>query len=170
MRHTGALILWGAGAARFGIVGCGHGAILPFGWAVDLYGRFTLAPPIGVKLFLKKCVKSNIPAEVGETPGAPPVDTRLSEAYNHCMKIGFDPTKRDKTLKESGLDFEDTPDLFSSLRRITYTDNRKDYGELREVTMGGMRGALGRGGSHSAWGSAKNHLNEKNQCQRNPLV
>ena len=127
-------------------------------------------PPIGVKLFLKKCVKSNIPAEVGETPGAPPVDTGLSEAYNHCMKIGFDPTKRDKTLKERGLDFEDTPDLFSSLRRITYTDNRKDYGELREVTMGRIRGALGRGGSHSAWGSAKNHLNEKSQCQRNPLV
>jgi len=86
------------------------------------------------------------------------------------MKIGFDPTKRDKTLKEYGLDFEDTPDLFSSLRRITYTDNRKDYGELREVTMGGIRGALGCGASHGAWGSGKNHLNEKSQCQRNPLV
>ena len=47
------------------------GAMLPFGWAVDLYGKFAF-PPIGVKLFLKKCVKSNIPAEVGETPGAPP--------------------------------------------------------------------------------------------------
>ena len=48
------------------------GAILPFGWAVDLYGRFTFPlPPIGIKLFLKKCVKSNIPAEVGETPEAP---------------------------------------------------------------------------------------------------
>jgi hypothetical protein len=58
------------------------------------------------------------------------------------MKIGFDPTKRDKTLKEYGLDFEDTPDLFSSLRRITYTDNRKDYGELREVTMGELEGGL----------------------------
>ena len=72
MRHTGALILWGAGAARFGIVDVVMGAILPFGWAVDLYGKFTFPPPLGVKLFLKKCVKSNIPAEVGETPGSPP--------------------------------------------------------------------------------------------------
>jgi len=29
------------------------------------------------------------------------------------MKIAYDPAKRDKTLEERGLDFEDAPEVFS---------------------------------------------------------
>ena len=67
------------------------------------FSRPYVSPPIGVKLFLKNCVKSNIPAEVGETPEAPPVDTGLSEAYNHCMKMAL--TRPSGTRPSSSADW-----------------------------------------------------------------
>jgi hypothetical protein len=52
------------------------------------------------------------------------------------MKIEYDQQKRRATLDERGLDFEDAPIIFASSRRITWKDNRQDYGENRLITMG----------------------------------
>ena len=54
------------------------------------------------------------------------------------MKITYDPSKRQKTLEERGLDFEDAPLLFAG-KHFTRKDDRKDYGEVRLVTVGMLR-------------------------------
>ena len=51
------------------------------------------------------------------------------------MKITCDPSKRQKTLEERGLDFEDAPLVFAG-KHFTREDDRKDYGEVRFVTAG----------------------------------
>jgi uncharacterized DUF497 family protein len=56
------------------------------------------------------------------------------------MKIEYDPEKRKKTLKERGLDFEDALIVFTTGRRISKIDSRKDYGEERVITMGELAG------------------------------
>ena len=55
------------------------------------------------------------------------------------MRIAYDPAKRAATLRERGLDFEDAAFVFAGLtaERI---DDRKDYGELRWITAGWLRG------------------------------
>ncbi|MBF0142698.1 MAG: BrnT family toxin [Magnetococcales bacterium] len=58
------------------------------------------------------------------------------------MELEYDLSKRLTTRKRRGLDFEDAPKVFSSPRRITWTDTRQDYGETREVTMGELDGRL----------------------------
>lgn len=51
------------------------------------------------------------------------------------MKITCDPNKRAKTLEERGLDFRDAMHVFAG-RHLTRTDDRKDYGESRQITAG----------------------------------
>ena len=51
------------------------------------------------------------------------------------MKITFDPSKRDLTLKHRGLDFARAGDVFAG-RTITVVDGRFDYGEVRFITAG----------------------------------
>jgi uncharacterized DUF497 family protein len=51
------------------------------------------------------------------------------------VEITFDPSKRDKTLKERGLDFRDAAKVFSG-DELTRADTRFDYGEERFVTAG----------------------------------
>ena len=51
------------------------------------------------------------------------------------MRIGYDPTKRQKTLDERGLDFEDAPDVFAGLT-FEIEDTRQDYGETRMICFG----------------------------------
>ncbi len=58
------------------------------------------------------------------------------------MQIEYDPHKPLATLAERGLDFEDAPFVFKAPRRITWQDNRRDYGEIREITMGELAGRL----------------------------
>lgn len=53
------------------------------------------------------------------------------------MEISFDPDKRDKVLRERGLDFADAGTLFEG-RSKTVEDDRFDYGEVRYVTFGWM--------------------------------
>ncbi|HWA88531.1 MAG TPA: BrnT family toxin [Rhizomicrobium sp.] len=57
------------------------------------------------------------------------------------MEISFDPAKRDKTLRERGLDFADAEKLFGG-RSLTLVDDRFDYGEARFQTYGLMDGQL----------------------------
>jgi hypothetical protein len=51
------------------------------------------------------------------------------------MKITFDPSKRDLTLKHRALDFARASEVFAG-RTITVLDDRFDYGEARFITAG----------------------------------
>lgn len=57
------------------------------------------------------------------------------------MKITFDPSKRDLTLKHRGLDFTRAAELFAS-PTATIVDDRFDYGEVRFITAGHLDGRL----------------------------
>jgi len=51
------------------------------------------------------------------------------------MRITYDPQKREKTLSERGLDFEDTPKVFAGTH-LQLEDDRQDYGERRWQVVG----------------------------------
>jgi len=55
------------------------------------------------------------------------------------MKITCDPNKRAKTLEERGLDFMDAAQVFAG-SHLTGIDDRKDYGEARQITIGYLNG------------------------------
>jgi uncharacterized DUF497 family protein len=57
------------------------------------------------------------------------------------MKISYDPAKRERTLTERDLDFEDTGTVFDG-PEYTSEDDRRDYGETRFVTVGLFRGRM----------------------------
>ncbi len=57
------------------------------------------------------------------------------------MEISFDPVKRDKTLRERGLDFMDAPEVFADTT-VDQDDDRFDYGERRQVSVGHLRGRM----------------------------
>ena len=57
------------------------------------------------------------------------------------MEISYDPKKRDSTLAERGLDFNDAKRVFAGTT-IDLLDDRKDYGELRWVTYGLLSGRM----------------------------
>lgn len=51
------------------------------------------------------------------------------------MRFTFDSDKRDRTLKERGLDFADASEVFAG-PTLTVSDDRRDYGEPRFITIG----------------------------------
>ena len=57
------------------------------------------------------------------------------------MRISYDPEKRDWTLAERGLDFNDATQVFAG-PTIDILDDRKDYGEVRWVTYGLLNGRM----------------------------
>ena len=57
------------------------------------------------------------------------------------MKITFDPAKRAITLAERELDFLEAAVVFAGATH-TIEDDRYDYGEIRWVTYGLLRGRL----------------------------
>jgi uncharacterized DUF497 family protein len=57
------------------------------------------------------------------------------------MEITFDPAKRDWTLRQRGLDFADAVEVFAG-PVYQEPDNRRDYGEMRIVTIGFLRGRM----------------------------
>jgi len=57
------------------------------------------------------------------------------------MKLTFDPVKRAVTLAERGLDFEDATDVFAG-KTWNIPEERRDYGEIRMITVGRLRGRL----------------------------
>ncbi len=57
------------------------------------------------------------------------------------MEITFDPTKREWTLRERGLDFTQAAEVFADLT-IDIPDLRRDYGEPRINTVGHLRGRM----------------------------
>ena len=57
------------------------------------------------------------------------------------MRISYDPVKRQKTLDERGLDFDDAPAVFAGLT-FEVEDTRQDYGETRIICFGYLAGRL----------------------------
>jgi uncharacterized DUF497 family protein len=57
------------------------------------------------------------------------------------VEITFDPDKRAKTLEERGLDFLDAASVFAG-HHFTAIDDRRDYGELRNITVGLLNGRM----------------------------
>ncbi len=51
------------------------------------------------------------------------------------MALTWDKAKRQRTLKERGLDFADAELIFAG-RSMTLSDERRDYGEPRFITAG----------------------------------
>ena len=57
------------------------------------------------------------------------------------MKITFDGAKRDLTLLERGLDFEDAVIVFAGVT-VEIEDTRKNYGEHRIICFGTLEGRI----------------------------
>ncbi len=84
------------------------------------------------------------------------------------MKITYDTIKRERTLIERGLDFEDSKEVFSG---VVYEieDTRKDYGETRIMCFGLLKermvvvGYVQRGNSRHIFSMRK--ANEKEQAR-----
>lgn len=57
------------------------------------------------------------------------------------MRISYDPAKRQLTLQERGLDFEDARWVFAG-PTFELEDQRKDYGEKRILCFGRLLGRL----------------------------
>lgn len=82
------------------------------------------------------------------------------------MKITYDKNKRELTLKERGLDFETSIEVFTG-RVYELEDTRKDYGEKRVMCFGLLKdrmvviGYVQRGNSRHIFSMRK--ANEKEQ-------
>ena len=57
------------------------------------------------------------------------------------MRITYDPAKRQKTLAERGLDFEDAGEVFAGVT-VEVDDDRLDYGERRIICYGLLEGRI----------------------------
>ncbi|MEK6746321.1 MAG: BrnT family toxin [Pseudomonadota bacterium] len=57
------------------------------------------------------------------------------------MKITYDENKREITLKERNLDFEDAIEVFSN-ETFEIEDKRKNYGETRIICYGFLKGRM----------------------------
>lgn len=57
------------------------------------------------------------------------------------MPLTFDPAKREKTLQERGLDFNDAAFVFEG-DTLEIEDTRKDYGETRIICYGLLAGRM----------------------------
>jgi uncharacterized protein len=57
------------------------------------------------------------------------------------MRITFNRAKREQTLRERGIDFEDAKYVFAG-RTVDQEDDRADYGEVRMQTVGYLNGRM----------------------------
>lgn len=57
------------------------------------------------------------------------------------MRVSYDSAKRERTLADRGLDFEDAEAIFQGMT-IEVEDTRKDYGERRILCFGLLAGRL----------------------------
>ena len=57
------------------------------------------------------------------------------------MLISYDPAKRERVLKDRGLDFEDARVVFDGMT-VEVEDQRRDYGETRMICFGLLAGRL----------------------------
>ena len=57
------------------------------------------------------------------------------------MQISYDPAKNDRNIKERGLSFERVRD-FDFVQAQFDIDDRKDYGETRQIALGLLDGRV----------------------------
>jgi hypothetical protein len=57
------------------------------------------------------------------------------------MVVTYDPAKRERTLRDRGLDFEQAEQVFAGLT-LDIPDLRRDYGELRVNSVGHLKGRM----------------------------
>jgi uncharacterized DUF497 family protein len=57
------------------------------------------------------------------------------------MRVTYDPEKREQTLRERGLDFEDAELVFSGVT-LEVEDARRNYGEVRIICYGLLAGRM----------------------------
>jgi uncharacterized DUF497 family protein len=57
------------------------------------------------------------------------------------MRVTYDLEKRERTLRERGLDFEDAAIVFAGVT-LEVEDTRKDYGEDRIICFGLLAGRM----------------------------
>ena len=57
------------------------------------------------------------------------------------MRVTYDPAKRNETVAERGLDFEDAALVFTGVT-VEVEDSRKNYGERRIVCYGTLEGRV----------------------------
>jgi uncharacterized DUF497 family protein len=58
------------------------------------------------------------------------------------MDITFDPAKSARNFEERGMSFDLAAEVFDGEFQLHVNDNRRDYGELRTVTFGHLRGRM----------------------------
>ena len=61
--------------------------------------------------------------------------------YNNRVRITYDSVKREQTLADRGLDFEDSVLVFAGVT-VEVEDIRKNYGERRVICYGSLRGRV----------------------------
>ncbi len=61
--------------------------------------------------------------------------------YTSWVRFEWDEAKRKANIAKHGIDFMDVPEMFSSLMLVE-TDSRKEYGEIRRIGFGFIRGRL----------------------------
>ena len=89
------------------------------------------------------------------------------------MRITFDLSKRDQTLSERGLDFDDAALIFAGIT-LEVEDTRKDYGETRVICYGMLEGRMvvvgytPRGADRHVFSMRK--ANEREQSRIAPLL
>ena len=89
------------------------------------------------------------------------------------MRITFDPVKRDKTLAERGLDFEDAEAVFAAVT-FEVEDIRKAYQESRIIGYGLLAGRMvvigytTRGANRHVFSMRK--ANERERARITPLL
>ena len=57
------------------------------------------------------------------------------------MRVTFDSDKREATMRDRGLDFEDAEIVFAGLT-LEVQDTRRDYGEVRIICYGLLAGRI----------------------------
>jgi uncharacterized DUF497 family protein len=58
------------------------------------------------------------------------------------IKFEWDEKKAVLNLSKHGVSFELGTEIFSDLQLLSFEDDRKDYGELREAGIGGVEGVI----------------------------
>jgi uncharacterized DUF497 family protein len=61
--------------------------------------------------------------------------------YNNLVRLTYDPAKRERTISERGLDFDDAAIVFGGVT-VEVPDTRKDYGEPRVICYGLLGGRM----------------------------
>ena len=74
-------------------------------------------------------------------PAGGPVAFLGCRIYNNRVRITYDPAKREQTLADRGLDFEDAVVIFAGVT-VEVDDTRKNHGERRVVCYGSLHGRV----------------------------